>query len=495
MSVQIGNREKLAGLTILCLVSIGATHWFLFMPKAREYRTAFEDYQRERMEWQRMPSLQSKPEIEKYIEETQAMEDYIHTLSANLNLRLEPKHFATGPKAVTDLQKDLLDVIYKVINLRKTYPDVKMSFMDWRANALPPSYGMGWDIPKALPPQQAGGRMWDQIDKLREVELELRHMRNPIDRTRKRNEYNGYLVQLGIMPTRFDAIKKHGDIVLLVKKLAHAQLVWDRKGPDQARGVTVPIEDREQLFLLFEIHLPESETVLFQHIRQFEFLLKMVELADKSKVEEIQTVNLKPLRMIDQILENDKPLLVPEMHWDQMTAGGGAEMWDRYDSYDDEGDFDDDSYSRRMRYRGRAGWPGAGQGLAPGVGGVPGTPTPTPTPQPLMGGSRIGYAMPIEIEFDASWQNALDYLYVISHNHNPFELDRVHLQTITGAGGKIRTVGTVVPMAWVEGLDMFYRPAGTTATVATTAATPAPAAAPPAGATGTRRIGGGGAVR
>lgn len=480
MSFQVGNREKLAGLTILCLVSIGATHWFLFMPRATSYRVAYDDYQTKRYELMRMASQQSKPEIEQYIKETQAMEDFIHTLARDLNLALEPKHFETGEKTVRQLQRDLLDVIDRVIDLRTTRTKIGLSFMGWRPNNVAPSFGTGWDIPSQLPPNLSGAQMWDQVDKLRVTELELRHLENPLQAQLKREEYNAYLRNLGIEPSRFQAIEENGDLVLVVKKLAHARLIWTRRQPDLARGVAVPIQDVDQLYSLFEIELPEDEKILFHRIRQFEFLERLIHLAERSKVEDIRSVKLDPIRFIDLVLDEgdpSKPRLVPEMHWDQMAASGrGTGAWTWWGGEDEE-----------AMYRGRGNaWRAARGGAfapAPGAGlGLQGrmTPTPTPSPQPIMGGTRIGHAVPLTVEFDATWENALEFLYAMSHNHNPFEIDKVRLQTIFGEGGKIRTEVTVVPMAWVEGLQAFYQPEGTTTTVATVSVTPsARTGAPP----------------
>jgi hypothetical protein len=103
-------------------------------------------------------------------------------------------------------------------------------------------------------------------------------------------------------------------------------------------------------------------------------------------------------------------------------------------------------------------------------------PTPTPAPMPVPGGEWIGNAVPIRIGFVATWETALNFVYVISHNRNPFELDSWELKA--ALGGKIQTDVTVMPMAWIKLMDIFYAPPGTTATAMAAAPPPAPGSPP-----------------
>lgn len=102
-------------------------------------------------------------------------------------------------------------------------------------------------------------------------------------------------------------------------------------------------------------------------------------------------------------------------------------------------------------------------------------PTPTPTPQPNFGGEWMGTAVPIQVGFIAPYEPAMNFLYVISHNRNPFEIDSLRIATMLGEGGKILCLATLTPMAWIKHVELFYMPMVTTGTV-----TPAPAP-PPAG--------------
>ncbi|MBM3333068.1 hypothetical protein FJY63_00235, partial [Candidatus Sumerlaeota bacterium] len=66
MGIQIGNREKIAALAIVCLVAIAAVHYFLIMGKAASYRNTYNDYMGKRQEWGLMVNPQSSDAIDEF---------------------------------------------------------------------------------------------------------------------------------------------------------------------------------------------------------------------------------------------------------------------------------------------------------------------------------------------------------------------------------------------------------------------------------------------
>jgi len=459
MNMQFGNREKIATLTILCLLTIGAVHYFVFMGKAHAYRSAYEDYRRSMYQWRTMVSSQDEPKINKYIEANQALEDYITGLMKDLGLDMDPNYFEQDEKKkVKKYQEDLIEVINQIADLRKTHKNIRLSFLDW-------NNGAGWDIPSRLPPNLSSLKMWDLVDKLRVLALTIKVLNNPVERQAKMAEYNGYLAQLGIDANHLAVISRYGDIVPTVKKLAHARLIWTQKLQDEKRGVArIPIKTREELHELLQIRLPEDPEVLYHTIKQLRFLLKLVALAEKNEVEEIRNVRLQPIRKIDQIIENGKPRLVSEIHFDQQAILGRQAFWQAARSAPRTGWGRQPATGGRYPY-GTATGPYGSPGMqGPGGTGTQGggmgmlEPTPTPEPQPVPGGVWIGNAVPIEMGFVAPWEKALNFLYVVSHNHNPFEVDSVRFQTIFGEGGKVFAIATFVPMALVDGLQMYFQP-------------------------------------
>jgi hypothetical protein len=494
MDLQVGNREKMGGLIILCLVAIGTVHWFVFMSRARDYREAYDSYQDQRGRWSTMVSTSQEPQIRKFIKDTQSAEDFVDSLARDLNLQWEPYFFDFSKAGIKKRQDRLLELINQVCDLRKTHPKLRLTFLDWHQNQPD---NPGWDIPSQLP---TGIPLWDLVDKLRNNALTLRVLSNPLERQRARLEYNGYLRVLGINPdvldpfSQFSLAFRYGDLVPLIKRIAHARLIWDQKLKDEKGGGTrVPIATMDDLYSLLEVKVPEDPELLFNAIKQLQNLLKLIKMAEEQQIEEINNVVLLPLRKVDMAGdENNKPALMPEQHFDHffnpaLGAPGtvlpnwpGAAM--------------------------RPNWPGAAPQPAPGmmeevgVGGTnwqapgaAGRPAPAaamaqtpgepqapaiPEPIPLQGGMWIGNIMPIRFGFIASWETSLNFVYVISHNRNPFEVDSWDLKA--SMGGKIQTDVTLAPMARVQTVEALYAPETTTAPAVAAVRALAPAAPMPA---------------
>lgn len=461
-NVQIGNREKIAGLTIACLLTIALVHYFFFMGKAQAYRSAYYRYLRACTQIGMMIDPQQANRIRKFIKDNEAMEAYVTELARDLNVDWEPVFFPEeGEEAVKKRQKRLLELIDQVIDLRKTHRNIRLSFLDWQN-------GEGWDVPDRLPPGLLAGKIWDYVTKIRETARLMRFVPNLAERNRLRMQYETDLLSLGVDSNRLRAVARHGQLVPLIKRLAHARLIWQQKlDYEKTSGASAPIQKIEEVYTLLEVRLPEDPETLFHSIKQLEFLLRLVDLAEKRGVEEIRVVDLLPVRKVDDIpVEGQKRLLVPEIHFDmqqgRFPSATGLAMrrsWERT--------------RRDMEVRG---W------TSPRAPVVQPTrqqdmmePTPTPTPQPV--GDWVGDVVPIRITFRASWETNLRFLYELNHNHNPFDIDSLRISTVFGEGGKVETRVTVVPWSVIQGIKPFFAPE-TTSTVA--------AASPPGAAPGRR---------
>ena len=457
----MGNREKVAGLVILCLVTIGLVHYLFFMDKAHTYRSAYEQYRTEIRQQGSAVSSDQAPRINKFVKQVEEMEDFLEPLALDLNIQWDSYFYATADRTTSQVveacQDQLVQLINQVSQLRQAHPKLRLTFLDW-------GNGEGWDIPSELPSNLSPQLMWDHVEKLSVSAMMLKYLDNPIERMVKRMEYNADLLRLGVNAANVTVIRKHGELVPLVKRLAHARLIWERKEKDEkGAGIVIPIATVEDLYTVLEINIPENLEILFHGIKQFELLLKLIDLAEQHGVEDIRTVELLPLRKIDQIIEAidgvPKPRLVPEIHFDQRQIFGGRLM-----GYERGYMSEEDMYEARYA---RPGPPGAVRPGMPGFGRRPGDslePTPTPPPQPIAGGMWMGNAVPIRVGFVAPYQTALSFLYVISHNRNPFEIDSLRITTMFGEGGKILSVATLAPMAWVQGLEVYYNPTTPTVT-------------------------------
>jgi hypothetical protein len=551
MSMPFGNREKVAVLTIACLVSIGAMHYFVFMDQAKKYKQSLDDYTITKNQYGQSVAPDMKTDIAKMLANNQAMKVQLVDMAKKLSLDVDPVFFLQGPDKVPQLQARFLKLVYDLLDRRRARRGVDLAFFDWNPAPQqlgPQGDGLGWDIPQDLPTNL---NIWDEIRRLKLAAREMALVDNPFTRQQRQVDYNRALANIGLNPNRIaldmtnrkqhlvnlgfsppmlmmppggavgpgmgmgmnpnmaampvrppQTVAVHGELMPLIKKLAHARLIMERKQRDP-RGGTEIIDEKE-LWDLLEIELPDDPEYLFLAIKQLEFLLKLIDLADKERVQKITTVELIPFRRLES-LDMPDPInpaasvtrIVSGIHSDQMYApmsymrgptGGYAitrrvpgKIYPTPPPTPKVGAFTTPAPTPGLRSPSA---PGAAAGLA----WDPSMPTPTPLPQSNSGGIPIwlGDATPIQIGFTSSWDTTLKYLYRISHNYNTFEPDSARIQMDPQGGGRVLTVVTLVPYARAFGLDSFYMSASSPVAparpvAATSAPPPIPAAstAPP----------------
>ncbi|MBM3335206.1 hypothetical protein FJY63_11145, partial [Candidatus Sumerlaeota bacterium] len=422
----------------------------------------------------------------------------------------------------------LIEVVNEFCDLRAKHK-IRLRFMDPLVTINiqnTPQNLPGWDIPTLLPARIS---LWDEVKRLQSATELLDGLSDPYMYLGfMANRYDPILRNLGIEPNTLRMLEfQQGPFVPTIKRMAHARLIWAQKIRDEQAGRKSSLDSLKQLHGMLKIKLSDNFDLLFLQIKQMEFLIKLIGTADQHKVDDIYMVNLLPVRKIDEMADpTGQKRLVSEIHFDQVPYGftfgarpGASPAWGP--GMTEEG----------MPFGGGAGMPPGGEfgpmpgaavgpmpaegvGPAPPVGAavgpageaavgpvpgaVPGMPAPgapvlkptpitpeamfepTPTPEPMPQGQYVGTAVPIRIGFTASWDIAMGFLYSISHNQNPFELDSVTIRS--GQTGKVLVEATVVPMARVEGVQAFYAPAPTTSTLTT--ATVAAATMPDAGVPG-----------
>jgi len=524
MSMPIGNREKIAGLIILGLVTVGLIHYFVFMPRAAEYRSAYAQYRSAAARFSTSITKEAAPQIARMEQANSNMMTTVTTLAKDLKIDMEPLFFTPGPERVKQYQDRFVTLVNQIVDLRRSPLRVKPDFLDWGAGA---NVGQGWDIPAQLTGSSA--QLWDNVEKLSFKASEMKVLDNPRDLINARfGEVNpmtrqlvkpGYIHllqnigvnwqrlqaappgpsehqrRLGIEPfppqyRRPDTVAIHGEIVPTIKKLAHAKLIWEQKLRDERTpGVRIPIQTKEDIYALLEVKLPDDPVQLYLLNKQLELLLQLIQMADKEGVERLVTVQLLPMRKVDDIPDLARPgrhRLASEVHFDQLlqlaalssqaNAYGGSSYPGSYGSGGYPGSYGGPyggAYGGGAGYGGPGGaypvnpgapaWgPSAAPGGYPGAPvGAPGTqitPTPTPTPQPLVGGDWAGTCMPMQLKFVANWENTIKYTYRMTHHRNPFEVDSARLESGSqfNEPGKIVSTVTVAPMVRVKGLELLY---------------------------------------
>lgn len=258
-------------------------------------------------------------------------------------------------ETVQELQARLEELVGEIVGLRAKYPDMKLTFLDWND-------GNGWDIPTELPRPSYGPVLWLKIESLRVAAADLTLLKDPTAIANERISYYRRLGEIGLDISRvhsvesigqmpafkvayalspervkellpdpppvppWPTVRDHGDIVPLVKLLAHAHLVWARKLQDEQGPAwdRMPGISKAERYQLFQIELPDDKHELQSVIEELEFVLWLIAGTKEHPITEIRRVQLQRTNPAP-----DKSRRATFVYW-QTSADSDYERFSRF---------------------------------------------------------------------------------------------------------------------------------------------------------------------
>ncbi|GAB4318171.1 MAG: hypothetical protein Kow0059_11480 [Candidatus Sumerlaeia bacterium] len=402
MAIRPGRREKLAGGIIVVLVGIALLHYFIFQPKHGEFARAQAEYNNVEQRYRTMEMVPTT-QINKYEEETKARQEELKKVLKELNPCYVP-YFADQER----MQKEFLDLVGQIDNLRTEYPNVDWAFLG----------PQGWDFARQLPDPVRRGQIAidDLIDRIRGHDRLINYITNPQEKALRQQEYLQYLLQLGVNMNRvlsepFKAA--FGELVPRLYLAYHAQLIGKAVPAD--KGLTI----KQLLFYLrpgFDV--PSFFEGLPLHVtnKQLETLLDILKMAAANNIETVASVtilqhkNVRPRADVEAGQPTPTPTPQPMMEeWGFFMGAEGGPM---------------------------GGFPGM----------FPGQQQARPAEPEVVAGKVTGY----KIRFQAQNSNAMRFLNELTTSPRPYVMDDLAVNSMKD--GRVDVIVTIIAYISISGV-------------------------------------------
>jgi len=406
--MELRPPAKIAIGVVGALGTIAALHFTIFSSRANAYAEAKSKYDAALAGYRdagRTPDLRVINEF-RYATLRQKLR-YWET-SRQLNFFL-PDFYATGDvKIISEShRKNSWDTVRKLLELRREGDagnGPKLTFLTGPRS---------WNFVESLPQEmiQRGIVVEDALTDLRDEDRLLNSLAPGSRQFNERtNTYNRKLAALGLDVRFRDNLRDFlGQQVATLYTLNRIDQVLQKLPADYFGADVGESEKLEQLYKLFRIEWPKdhnkNESPLLAQ-RQAEALLKLIELAKGKGIQEITYVRLVDFRELTW--EDFDPTKV------EATPTPAAEM-----AFDE--------FNMDMDAMGMGGEMGGGRFDAAGGGGGAAAAAPK--------GESVGLITPIELYVRGTNSSIIEFIYGITNDRNPMEIDRIRLRNIKPAEG------------------------------------------------------------
>lgn len=424
--MEIRRSGKIAVGIIAAMGTIGALHVFIFRSRAAEYQAARAEYNSALERYNAQGTAPNINEIQRFRYETlKYRRDYWRAVE-KLHVAFPDYLGASLMEASVAQQRDKLwDVLTELEKKRlegETGGGPNLTFMSDRI----------WNITKALPKAFDTVAVDDELQKLRDESRLLRSLTPGTAAYRAREgEYQKRLARLGLDLTWRDGIEEIGPNNAKIKRVKGLK---DNFGQLTAVLVTINRIDqvmkrlqedffsgrpsdanREEMYQLFRIEWPKDSSGTENAVlamRQGQALLNIIDIAKQEGVESIPYVKfheIMPISWVDPEIakkapETPKP---EEMFFGDFGEQGG-EM---------------------MMMMGMEGERGEGRSAGRWAGSAV-------TPTPVVDLTATG--VPVEIVVEGPNSSIMSFIYRLSHETLPYEVDRLRIRTAPKGDGKVQ---------------------------------------------------------
>jgi hypothetical protein len=420
MRFRFGNREKKVIGGILTILFIAGIHFAVFSNKAKDYDRIVKDWRKSKKDYEDLVQKAKNPRmIDEFQGKNKKYQDEFKTIVKDLHIDMPGYYLDPKPESIQKRREECTQRIEKLIELKKTVKNTKLTFMDEK----------GWGIPLDLPEEirKRPERLWDVISQINGINRILKVIDNPQVREEKLLQYGELLKEIGMDEQKINGLNGFGPYVPFINRYCHYRLIIKEKPKD------IKLTDQE-IQDIIRLTFPDDFLIKLNH--QLYALIDLLEIAEKNKIDEITEIVLNEFTEIRGIIkpaENQEgqpgptPTPAPAQgeFFDEMAAMEGMQ------------------FSRD----GRGAMPRRKEAQAQTAAAL---------------GEFLGHGIPIRFRFTGSNLNVTNFLYEVTHVPRTYELDSLSVSTIKDREGAEDVYAWINVIALVEGiivdLDTIWKP-------------------------------------
>lgn len=421
MRFRFGNREKKVIGGILTILFIAGIHFAVFSKKAKNYDLIVKDWRKSKKDYEDLVQKAKNPRmIDEFQGKNKKYQDEFKTIVKDLHIDMPGYYLDPKPESIQKRREVCIQHIEKLIELKKTVKNTKLTFMDDK----------GWSLPLDLPEEirKRPERLWDVISQINGINRILKVIDNPQVREEKLLQYGELLKEIGMDEQKIDGLKSFGPYVPFINRYCHYRLIIKEK-PKDIKLTDVEIQD------IIRLTFPDDFLIKLNH--QLYALIDLLEIAEKNKIDEITEIVLNEFTEIRGII---KP---PENQQGQPGATPTPQATPRGEVFDEMAAMEGMQFSRD----GRGAMPRRREGPVQAAAAL---------------GEFLGHGIPIRFRFTGSNLNVTNFLYEVTHIPRTYELDSLSVSTIKDREGAEDVYAWINVIALVEGvivdLDTIWKP-------------------------------------
>lgn len=345
MAAKIGKREKLIVGFIIGIAAIGAVHFFVFQSRQAEFDKLKSDRDSAQKEMEQYSSgkVLTPSTIDAYTSQTARDEQILWKAVLGMDL-IVPVYFGTDKEPEEPAEKEkkdkakmeqyskdlaaynkrtqpmqvvadevLLTRFERLINMKKAYeggqpwkgdnptpgdPGTNVMKMPFLGAGVPDESGTpqnGWNLPLTLPKEiSTGANLWDEVNRLYSL-WQVLSLLSPTSEnaTQSEDAYIGQLKKMGLDKDLFPSIVEINEFLPEYVKALHARMIWKQRKPGENVMVGTHELTMDMLNQMYDVRMPRFyEGDVMNLNRQLEVLERILPIARRDRIEEIQGVNL-----------------------------------------------------------------------------------------------------------------------------------------------------------------------------------------------------------